>query len=102
VVIIEADLCAPPSEVALFRDITLFSHCFLKKNVVIECERNQRDFYYKWLKDKSSWDYVYDMITPCTENGITIRKSSARIVIPRIDYTNFTRVINSLQVNARN
>ncbi len=98
-VIIEADLSAPPSEVALFRDITLYSHCFLKKNVVLECKREERDFYYKWLKDKSSWDFVSDMITPWSEQGITIRKNSAKISIPRIDYTNFNFIIKNLKIN---
>jgi len=96
-IIIEADLSAPPSEVTLFRDITLYSHCFLKKNVVLECKKEERDFYYKWLKNKCSWDFVYDMVKPFSENGISIRKKKGIINVDRIHYYNYQDVIKRLQ-----
>ena len=95
-ILIDAELCAPPSEVTLFRDITLFSTFFLEKKVLIECTQNEKDFYYKWLRDKSSWDYVYDIIEPKTEVGISIRTKKANITIPRINYSNFSIVMNRL------
>ena len=94
--IIDAGLTAPPSEVALFRDITLYSNIFLKKNVVLECSKVERDFYYKWLKDKAAWDYVEDFIRPKTEWGIAIRIENADITVPSINYNNFDRIINAL------
>jgi hypothetical protein len=94
--LIDAELSAPPSEVALFRDITLFSACFLGKDIVLECEKEERDFYYKWLKNCGSWDFVDDMVRPRTEYGVSIRVRRGNIVVPRITYTNFQKIISIL------
>jgi len=42
--IISSKLTAPPSEVALFRDITLYSSVFLEKKVLLECKKCEIDF----------------------------------------------------------
>jgi hypothetical protein len=96
-VIIDAELSAPPSEVCLFRDVTLFSNFFLKRDIVLECPKEYRDYYYKWLKNMCAWDYVLDFVRPRSELGITIRTNSANISIEKIDYTNYSRIINDLQ-----
>jgi len=94
--IIDAELTAPPSEVSLFRDITLYSTCFLEKDVVIECPKKERDFYYKWLKDRCAWDYVLDMVRPRTELGLSLRSSKANIIVSRISYSNYQEIISKL------
>ena len=94
--IIDAELSAPPSEVTLFRDITLFSACFLKKEIIIECQKNERDYYYKWLKNRGAWDFVNDMVRPRTEVGLSIRIEKGNIVVPRLNYNNFPIVMNRL------
>ena len=96
--IICSKLCAPPSEVVLFRDITLFSKTFLKKRVLIECEKLEKDFYYKWLKQKGAFDYIDDIVEPYSENGITIRTEKANILVDRINYANFSRIINGISI----
>jgi len=98
VVIIDAELTAPPSEVVLFRDITMYSNVFLKKPVLLECRKEERDFYYKWLKNRASWDFVADFIKPNTELGISIRKYKANIIVERISYQNFDMIINKLTI----
>jgi len=95
---IEAHLSAPPSEVILFRDITLFSNTFLQEKVVLECDKNERDFYYKWLKNKGSWDYVEDFVRPHTETGISIRLEKGTITVDRIIYDNFNLIINKINL----
>lgn len=97
-VIIDAELTAPPSEVVLFRDITMYSNVFLKKPVLLECRKEERDFYYKWLKNRASWDFVVDFIKPNTELGISIRKDKANIIVERISYQNFDMIINKLTI----
>lgn len=96
-VIIDAELSAPPSEVCLFRDITMYSTVFLKTSIVLECPREERDYYYKWLKNMCAWDYVEDFVKPKSELGISIRPSEANIVIDKIMYDNFHTIIASLQ-----
>lgn len=95
--LIDAELSAPPSEVSLFRDITLFSACFLKKDVILECRHSEQDYYYKWLKRRGSWDFVEDIIRPKTEHGLSIRVSRGNITIPRITYNIFPSVIARLE-----
>jgi hypothetical protein len=99
--LIDAELSAPPSEVVLFRDITLFSACFLKKDVVIECGHSEQDYYYKWLKRLGSWDYVDDIVRPRTEYGVSLRPKSGNITIPRLDYSNFSFVMSRLETYRR-
>mgnify|MGYP003128821605 CR=1 FL=1 len=94
--LIDAELSAPPSEVALFRDITLFSSCFLKKNVILECKNSEKDYYYKWLKNRGSWDFIEDIVKPQTEYGISIRTEKGNITVPRLTYNNFSFVIDRL------
>ena len=94
--LIDAELSAPPSEVTLFRDITLFSACFLKKKVVLECKHSEQDYYYKWLKRNGSWDFVEDIVSPKTEYGLSVRPSRGNITIPRISYNNFSFIIARL------
>ena len=95
--LIDAELSAPPSEVALFRDITLFSACFLKKNVILECDHSEQDYYYKWLKRRGSWDFVKDIVRPKTEYGLSIRAKKGNITIPKITYNNFSFIISVLE-----
>jgi hypothetical protein len=95
-IIVDADLTAPPSKVTCFRDITLYSSVFLNKEVVIECEDHHKDTYWYWLKNNYAWDYVEDIIKPFSEYGISIRSKKANITIPRIDYNSLSYVIGRL------
>ena len=95
--LIDAELSAPPSEVTLFRDITLFSACFLKKDVVLECRHSEQDYYYRWLKVRGSWDYVNDIVRPKTEYGLSLRLQKGNITIPRLTYSNFSFVMSRLE-----
>ena len=94
--LIDAELSAPPSEVTLFRDITLFSACFLKKNVILECKHSEQDYYYKWLKGRGSWDFVEDIVRPKTEYGLSIRAHMGNITIPKITYNNLSFLMSIL------
>lgn len=95
--IIDAELTEPPSEVFLFRDITLYSECFLKHKVLVECEKQYRDYYYKWLKNNNAYDFVYDFVKPRTEYGVSIRTQKANIVCEKIDYNNFAFILSNLR-----
>ena len=97
-IIIEAELSAPPSEVTLFRDITLFSNSFLRQNVVLECEKFERDFYYHWLKDRGCWDYVEDFVNPNTELGLSIRTKRGKITAESINYNNYNLILNRIRL----
>ncbi len=95
-IIIDANLSAPPSKVTCFRDITLYSSVFLDSEIVIECEDEWKDTYWYWLKRNFAFDYVEDIVRPFTEHGITIRVKKGNITIERIDYNTLDYVIGQL------
>lgn len=73
--IISGELTAPKSEVGAFRSLTLYATVFKNLNCLVECEKKDIDFYYKWLKEKYSYDYVKQMVKIGEEKGIVIRYS---------------------------
>lgn len=97
--IIDADLTNPPSEVAVFRDVTLYSKVFLNCDVLLECEREYRDIYWYWLKKRGAFDYVDDFINFGEEIGVTIRRTRGMICIQRLDAFELNRIISLLKQN---
>ena len=53
--IVDADLTEPPSETAVFRDVTLYAKVFLNHDVLIECDRDVVDLYWYWLKRRGAF-----------------------------------------------
>ena len=96
-IIIDATLSEPPSSVTCFRDVTLYANCFIKKNVVIECDRNMRDIYWHWLKRYGAFDFVADIVDPFTERDISIRPTRASITVPRIDASALHIILGRLE-----
>jgi hypothetical protein len=95
-VIIDAKLTTPPSSVSCFRDVTLYSNCFLKSEVVIECNKGLRDLYWKWLKSVGAFDFVEDFVNPLQENGVRISKSG-NISVDRIIEHNLNFILYRLR-----
>lgn len=73
--IISGELTAPKSEVGAFRSLTLYATVFKKLDCLVECESEDIDFYYKWLKEKYSYDFVKQMVKRGEEKGVVIRYS---------------------------
>ena len=96
-IIIDATLSEPPSSTACFRDVTLYCNCFIKKNVVIECDPDMKDIYWKWLRKRGAFDFVTDIKDPFSENDISIRPTKATIQVPQIDEITYRFVLARLQ-----
>jgi len=95
--LISSDLCEPPSSTACFRDITLYSSCFLDAEVLLECEKENADLYWKWLREKGAWDFVEDIVEAGQEYGVSIRPQKGNISVPRIYYDNLNFIVGSLK-----
>ena len=98
-VIIDADLTNPPSEISVFRDITLYSKVFLKCDILLECPREDKDIYYYWLKNRGAFDFVDDFVTHDQETGITIRSEKGTITLKYIRAQELNKVIYLLKKN---
>lgn len=95
-VIISCTLSEPPSSIHCFRDVTLFSSCFLKQDVLVECDPELQDMYWRWLKNRYSWDFVQDLIPVGSEVGISIREKNGSINVDRIDDYNLNYIRSRL------
>lgn len=98
-VIIDADLTNPPSEILVFRDITLYSKVFLNCDILIECPDEDKDIYYYWLKSFGAFDFVDDFITFNQEHGISIRPTRGTITLKCFRVEQLNKVIYLLKKN---
>ncbi len=96
--IIRDQLINPPTWFASFRDLTLYSHIFLKIPVVVESETP--DPYWNWLKMRGGMDFVEDFVRPGSEDGVHIdfewRNYPNTIVTDRIAPENVHRLIQRI------
>lgn len=97
--IIDADLTNPPTEISVFRDVTLYSKIYLNYNILLECRRDDRDIYYYWLKNRGAFDYVDDFIDKYEESGVTIREVGGTISIKFFNAQELNSVISLLKLN---
>lgn len=73
VIIYDSVLTEPPSSVHCFRDVTLYSNLFLKKENIIVCPKGMRSAYWNWIKQYGAHDFIEELITEqeC-QSGITV------------------------------
>ena len=95
-IIIDATLTEPPSSVMCFRDLTLYAKCFIERNVIVECEEEMQDIYWKWLKRYGAFDFVEDLVCPFSLAGFSVRPSSGNITVPLIDEINLNFIRSRL------
>lgn len=97
--LIDARLTEPPSEISVFRDITLYSKVFLKYDVLLECEEEVTDMYWYWLRNRGAFDYISDIVKFGSESGITMRQQTkADIVLRYLRVEQLQPVINRLRI----
>ena len=95
--IIDASLSEPPSEVSVFRDVTLYSNLFLNCSILLECDNDMKDLYYYWLKNRGAFDFVDDFVKFEEEKGITMRPHKANISIKHLRAEKLSWVISRLK-----
>lgn len=95
--IIDSSLCEPPSNISLFRDITLYAKTFAFEDVLLECEKGSKSLYWKWLKKFGAHDFISCILTyEEQEEGFRIGQKKANIKVSRIDYSNYLYIISSI------
>jgi len=92
-VIINSVLTAPPSEVYAFRTLTFYATIFHHYDCLIETNKDEIDFYYKWLKNKYCLDFVKQFVYTNQEHGIRINEK----VCDRITFNNLNHLIGILR-----
>lgn len=95
--IISASLCAPPSEISPFRDVTLYGKTFVFEDILLECEKGTRSFYWKWLKSHGAHDFIsYLLIDTEKEYGFKISPRQGNLNIDNITAVNLNFIISVL------
>jgi hypothetical protein len=97
--IIDSHLCEPPSEVACFRDVTLYGKIFIFEDVLLRCRAGTRSLYWNWLKSHGAHDFISQIISEQEhESGFRIGNPGGNLNIERIDAFNLNFIISSLSV----
>tara|TARA_Y100000361_G_scaffold9552_2_gene7688 strand:- start:549 stop:863 length:315 start_codon:yes stop_codon:yes gene_type:complete len=99
ILIIESCLSEPPSEIACFRDVTLFGKLFIFEDILVECKPGTRAIYWNWLKSYGAHDFISQLVLESEkQTGYTIKTvQGANYRTDRIDYTNTRDIIESLR-----
>ena len=99
--LIDGRLALPPTQPACFRDVTLYAKVFSNLTPIIECKKEQRDTIWHWLKSKSSFDFVEDLVRRDTEDGLSLGyRKKCNICVTRIGYNNLEFIISRLKQSA--
>ena len=95
--LIEGEFSEPPSSTYVFRDLTLYAKCFLDYEILVECEGEMVDVYWKWLKKNYAFDFIDDILPYGKEIGLTIRRKGGSINLPKLDEFNFHDIVSKLK-----
>lgn len=95
--IIDAELTEPPSEVSVFRDVTLYSKVFMSLYVLIECEQDMKDLYWYWLKKRGAYDFIDAILTPGEELGITIKNGKGSVSVHKLTVETLQFTLNRIK-----
>jgi hypothetical protein len=101
--LIDGNVALPPTSASCLRDITLYAKTFSNLTPLIECKREQRDTIWHWLKHKSAFDFIDDMVRRDTVTGLSIGyRRKCNICVTRIGYNNLDFIISRLKQSAWN
>lgn len=97
---IKAELSEPPTEPLPFRDVTMASK-HMQLDVLIECNPDLKDLYWRFLKPRGMLDYVDYLIAPQEEKD-SIRLDtefnfSRTVVVNRIIIENSSMIIRQIK-----
>lgn len=84
--LIDCVLTAPPSEIGAFRSVTLYATLFKQYDCLIVANRDEVDYYYRWLKCKGANDFIKQFVLPQTERGKILQ-------FEKITFNNLNNVI---------
>ena len=96
--IIDSSLCASPSEISCFRDVTLYGKIHAFEDILLKCRPGTKSIYWRWLKKHGAHDFISQLITDLEiEMGFSIAPTHGNVNIDRIDYNNLNFVISCLK-----
>jgi len=99
--IITSEVVKPPIDVLSVRFLTMVCQEDLNLSVLVEVLNEDKDFYYRYMKDTGLMDFVEDLIPPeYREEGIRIdsfHNYPKTIIVKRIDLENVVGVLGQVK-----
>ncbi len=96
--IIDGNLTFPPSEISCVRDVTLYSTVWGEFTVLVEIEREYRDFVWKHLRRYGAYDYIEAIVSVDREPGLKISdRPRSNIKVDKITCDNLNRILNGIR-----
>ena len=98
--IVHAPLSEPPTESLCFRYVLSCAKVNCEMDILLECEGNTRDLYWKFLSPRGMFDFISDITYPFEEKGLRLdtkrRASHATIVAKYIRLENQIQIIKDI------
>ena len=96
--IIDSNLCEPPSQIYPFRDVTLYAKTYIFDDILLKCKSGTRSAYWSWLKNNGAHDFISYLIKDSEqESGFLIAPKRANLNIDKISYSNLHFIIKVLK-----
>ncbi len=102
-VIFYEGIVEPPSESLALRALYLQIRAIQKKQnaFILETKKENKDLYYKWLKQTHLWDFVHEIVSPEEEvYGLRIsatKKKQPCLIVDRVSWDNIHQIISRSQ-----
>jgi hypothetical protein len=102
--VIHAPLSEPPTESLPFRYVVSCANRHCEMNVLLECEVEERDLYWRFLKEQGMFDFVDDIISPFEEKGLRLdverRNLEISVIVNCIRLENQVNIIEDIRSKA--
>lgn len=99
--IINAGLVNPPTESLAFYFLTMTTKSQMEMENILEVDKESKDIYYHFIKDKRIHDYVSELVTPEeSETGIRLDleyKFPLTVITDRVCFTNVRSILGQLK-----
>jgi len=102
--VVHAPLSEPPTESLPFRYVISCASRDCEMDVLLECEAEVKDLYWRFLKGQGMFDFVNDIVSPFEERGLRLdvekRGLEASVIVSYIRFENQINIVENIKSKA--
>ena len=102
--VVHAPLSEPPTESLPLRYGRSCASRNCGMDVLLECEDEVKDLYWRFLKEQGMFDFVNDIVSPFEERGLRLdvekRGLEASVIVSYIRFENQINIVESIKSKA--